>query len=142
MTVREYSRTEFEVTLVAGASNIIVFTIDMLDAEGNVAEPFDGNDYLSYYAAACRVPQEDDRNPEPFLRFTVVHLPGFIPEGNIAPHPGAFMLLCDPTQSRILQDEWIQNGILDMFGVAADGQRDYCARANFDTEMVATRHFQ
>lgn len=141
MSIRTYDRTSFEVTLVPGASNQFTLVIDLLDEEGDPSGPLLGSDYELFFAQATEVPSSTTPRPLPLLYFSVVHLPGFIPPGDASPHEGSFLLQMDPTDSAQLQDSWIQHGIVDMFGVKADGQRDYLASGNFTTHMVATRVF-
>ena len=142
MSIRTYRRKAFEVTLVAGASNPIYLAVDYLDENGDVVEPLDGSEYSAFFAQATPVPSKDNPEPEPLLKFSVTLLQGFIPEGDIEIHPGAFLLVCDPTESRVLQKEWITHGLLDLFGIREDnGILDYISRGNFTTVMTATRDF-
>ncbi len=142
MSVRTYVRKSFEITLVAGATNSIMLLVDWLDSNGQVDEPLDGTDYQMFYSQATRVPTADTPYPEPLLYFDVVHVPGYIPEDEVEPHVGAFLLLTDSTESRKLQEEWMQHGIVDLFGVKAEtGHVDLLAAGNFTTAMSATRDF-
>lgn len=141
MSIRTYSRQSFEVTLVPGSSNQFVLVIDLLDEDGEVTGPLDGTEYELFFAQATAVPSRDVPRPTPLLQFAVTHLPGYVPDGEVSAHDGAFLFQMDPTESMKLQDNWIRHGIVDMFGIKADGTRDYLATGNFTTHMVATREF-
>ncbi len=141
MSIRIYVKKSFEITLVPGATNQILLVIDWLDENGQVEEPLNGTDYETFRSQATVVPTAENPHPETLFSFSVVHVPGYIPDDEIEPHPGAFLLLMDTTESIKLQTNWIQHGIVDLFGIKADGIRDYLASGNFTTSMVATRDF-
>lgn len=141
MSLRTYVRKSFEISLVSRSTNQILLVIDWLDENGQVDEALDGSVYETFYSQATEVPTAEDPQPTTLLHFSVVHVPGYIPDGEVSAHPGAFLLLMDPTQSAKLQTEWIQHGILDLFGVKADGSRTHLASGNFTTTMAATRDF-
>lgn len=141
MTVTTFNRVEFECSLVAGGSNPTTITVDFLDASGAPSEPLDGYQYETFVAQACPIPTQPSPLPDPLLTLTVLHLPGFIPKGDTDPHPGAFLLMTDPTEAMLLQTEWVPNGLIDLWGVTATGQRDQIARGFFSTVTTATREF-
>lgn len=141
MSVRTYVQTSFEVTLVPGATNQILLVVDWVDDDGVVTGPVEGADYELFFAQATEVPHSGERQPLPLLYFSVVHVPGHTPPGEGGPHSGSFLLQMDPDQSQQLQSEWLQHGIVDLFGVKPDGTRDPIAAGNFTTHMVATRVF-
>ena len=140
MSIRVYTRKSFEVTLVPGATNMIMLLIDWLDENGQVTGPVEGADYERFYAQATEVPTAATPRPDPLMYFSVVHIPGY-PDDTGTPHDGAFLLQMDPDDSLQLQTDWIQHGILDLFGVKVGGERDYLASGNFTTSMTATRVF-
>ena len=141
MSIRQYVGKTFEVVLVPGATNQILLFIDWLDSNQQVTGPLDGSVYSSFDCQASAVPTEKEPRPTPVLTFTAVNLPGVVRAGEVSPHPGAFLLQLDATQSAAIQDSWIKHGIIDLFGTTPTGQRDYLALGNFTTSMAATRNF-
>lgn len=142
MSEQIYYREPFEVELVPGSSNTMVILVDYLDAQNEVDGPFDGSEFDNFWCQCSKFPTRENPEPTPLLHFSVVHLPGYIPEVGGSAHDGAFMLQCDPTASKVLQKQFMQEGVIDLFGGKSNGERKYIARGHFHTTMVATREFE
>lgn len=141
MTISTFQRKEFEAVFIPYTSNDTYISIDWLNADGSVQGPLDASVYERFACHATPYPTAENPEPTPVLVFSVVRLSGFVVEGDTDPHPGAFLLLCDPDASAVLQQQYVRNGLVDLIGITATGHRNYLARGFFTTEMVATRSF-